>query len=126
MIVICEECGKKYQIDPKKIKGKKSRRCKFCKTIITVTKPETPTPQPSPATDLQPETGGISAEAAGVPGIAPVTDASPSATATETPPDMDTTEAMAQIRKRGLGLRIKMALMFFVIPLALFAVAGAY
>lgn len=39
MIVICEECGKKYKIDPEKIKGEQARfKCKACSHIITVKK----------------------------------------------------------------------------------------
>jgi len=50
MIVICEECGKKYKIDPDKISGKGARfKCKSCNHVITVSKPqdkpqEPPTP----------------------------------------------------------------------------------
>ena len=41
MIVICEECGKKYKIDPGKIKGEQARfKCKACSHIITVNKIE--------------------------------------------------------------------------------------
>jgi len=40
MIVICEECGKKYSIDPSKIKGDKANfKCRVCDFIITVIKP---------------------------------------------------------------------------------------
>ncbi len=44
MLVICEECGKKYKIDPAKIKGDKAIfKCKNCACLITVRKPqETP------------------------------------------------------------------------------------
>lgn len=39
MVVICEECGLKYQIDPSKIKGDKARfKCKGCSTSIVVDK----------------------------------------------------------------------------------------
>lgn len=39
MVVICEECGLKYQIDPSKIKGEKARfKCKGCSTSIVVDK----------------------------------------------------------------------------------------
>ena len=41
MVVICEECGLKYQIDPTKIKGEKARfKCKGCSTSIVVDKNE--------------------------------------------------------------------------------------
>ena len=40
MIVICEECGKKYSIDPLKIKGESAKfKCKVCDFIISVIKP---------------------------------------------------------------------------------------
>lgn len=40
MIVICEECGKKYQINPEKIKGESATfECKSCGQLITARKP---------------------------------------------------------------------------------------
>jgi len=40
MIIICEECGKKYQLDPVRIKGKEARfACKACGHLITAAKP---------------------------------------------------------------------------------------
>ena len=39
MIIICEECGKKYRVDPEKIKSPKSSfKCKICDHVITVHK----------------------------------------------------------------------------------------
>jgi predicted Zn finger-like uncharacterized protein len=39
MLVICEECGKKYRIDETKIKGEMARvRCRICNHIIEITK----------------------------------------------------------------------------------------
>ena len=41
MIVICEECGKKYRIDPNKIRGRAaSFKCRQCSHFIMVRKPE--------------------------------------------------------------------------------------
>lgn len=41
MVVICEECGLKYQIDPSRIVGDKARfKCKGCSFSITVDKTE--------------------------------------------------------------------------------------
>ena len=41
MIVICEECGKKYRIDPSKIKGAAARfKCRVCAHMIMVSKPQ--------------------------------------------------------------------------------------
>ncbi len=52
MIVICEECGKKYNIDPLKIKGDKAKfKCNVCDFIITVIKPAE-TPVETPATSF--------------------------------------------------------------------------
>ncbi|UCG08352.1 MAG: zinc-ribbon domain-containing protein, partial [Desulfobacterales bacterium] len=52
MIVICEECGKKYRIDPSKIRGKAaSFKCRVCTHVIMVTKPESELP-PSPPDDI--------------------------------------------------------------------------
>ena len=41
MIVICEECGKKYRIDPSKIRGAAARfKCRVCTHMIMVSKPQ--------------------------------------------------------------------------------------
>jgi methyl-accepting chemotaxis protein len=52
MIVFCEECGKRYRIDPGRIKGKKARlKCKSCGHVITVVRPdETAVPSGAEAT----------------------------------------------------------------------------
>ena len=40
MIIICEDCGKKYRLDPDKLKSKKARfNCTQCEHPITVVKP---------------------------------------------------------------------------------------
>ena len=47
MIVICEECGKKYRIDPAKIEGKAaSFKCHICRHVIMVLKASLIPPQP--------------------------------------------------------------------------------
>ncbi len=41
MIVICEECGKKYRIDASKMKGTAARfKCRVCTHVIVVSKPQ--------------------------------------------------------------------------------------
>ena len=56
MITFCEECGKKYKIDPAKIAGAEaSFECKTCGHLITVSKPAPPIKaktddQPTPST----------------------------------------------------------------------------
>lgn len=43
MITICEECGKKYKIDPAKITGTEAKfKCKACGHLITAYKPPPP------------------------------------------------------------------------------------
>ena len=45
MIVICEECGKKYRIDASKIKGNAARfKCRVCTHMIMVSKPQPDSP----------------------------------------------------------------------------------
>ena len=45
MIVICEECGKKYRINASKIKGTAARfKCRVCTHMIMVSKPESGSP----------------------------------------------------------------------------------
>jgi hypothetical protein len=40
MIIICEVCGKKYKIDPDKLKKKRILiKCKMCKAPIEIVKP---------------------------------------------------------------------------------------
>ena len=57
MIVICEECGKKYRIDPSKIRGAAARfKCRVCTHMIMVSKPST-TATTVPPTGL-PDTNG--------------------------------------------------------------------
>ncbi|MDJ0780403.1 MAG: cache domain-containing protein [Desulfosarcinaceae bacterium] len=58
MIVICEECGKKYKVDLNKIRGTRANfKCSTCDHIIVVKKPSAPAapkPQPpAPQTEAQ-------------------------------------------------------------------------
>ncbi|MGD8304255.1 MAG: zinc-ribbon domain-containing protein, partial [Desulfobacterales bacterium] len=59
MIVICEECGKKYRIDPSKIKGDAARfKCRVCMHMIMVSKPSpvSSTAVPADLSDSEPTT----------------------------------------------------------------------
>ena len=50
MIIICEECGKKYQIDPSRIKATGARaKCTACGNMMTISKPEAKPVEPPPA-----------------------------------------------------------------------------
>jgi predicted Zn finger-like uncharacterized protein len=122
MIVICEECGKKYRIDPAKIKGAAaSFKCRECTHLIVVTKPEAQaieplTPQPSPEhrTTLDSMTTSLeeNSTAAG-------SDAGTAMTATG--------GAMTDRPRRAgrFGLRTKMLALFLLIPLILMAAASS-
>jgi len=107
MIVICEECGKRYRIDPLKIKGKEaSFKCKSCENIITVVKPEVEPPKPPPVPPVEER----------VPLREPEEKAKPSPAKKPKKRDREA---------RKLGLRSKMIVFFFVIPIILIAGAGA-
>jgi predicted Zn finger-like uncharacterized protein len=111
MIVICEECGKRYDIDAAKIKGPEARaKCKACGHIITITRKENRPPAPSPPLRAR-EPEGLA----------------------EAPPEEQKKEAperkrakVAGAEKKGLGLRPKIFLLFFFIPIALMVTAGYF
>jgi len=113
MIVICEECGKKYRIDPAKIPEKGARfKCKSCSNIITVSKPEaTPPEPPSPSPTQMPAQDGEERPAA-----EPAEQKKPASIKKSQKP---------RRKSKGLGLRTKMALLFVFIPIVLIAAAGA-
>jgi predicted Zn finger-like uncharacterized protein len=104
MIVICEECGKKYRIDPSKIKGKAaSFKCRSCTHLIVVSKPEPPVERPEiesrPTLESLTTTIGDSPTAARA--------------------DTGQSQAKPRLRTKGLGLRSKMLLLFMAVPLIL-------
>ena len=111
MIVICEECGKKYRIEPSKIKGRAaSFKCRGCTHVITVTKPQTASPAATPSAVQSP---------------APVSEAvenrysSPkTALKTKRPTVEKTVTKSARIAGR-FGVRAKMLLLFLVVPFIL-------
>ena len=113
MIVICEECGKKYRIDPAKIPEKGARfKCKSCSHVITVSKPEGTSPEPPPPSPARMpaqdrEERPVSAE--------PAEQKKPASIKKSQKPKR---------KPKGLGLRTKMALLFVFIPIVLIAVAG--
>jgi predicted Zn finger-like uncharacterized protein len=109
MIVICEECGKKYRIDPSKIKGKAaSFKCRSCTHLIVVSKPEPP-PEP-PEIESRPTLESITTTIDDS-STAPMDDSGPA-------------PAKTKRRTKGLGLRFKMLLLFMVVPIILMAGAS--
>ena len=111
MIVICEECGKKYRIDPSKIKGKAaSFKCRSCTHLIVVSKPEPPVERPE--IESRPTLESITTT---------IDDSSTVAMA-----DTGQTPAKPRLRTKGLGLRSKMLLLFMVVPLILMIGASLF
>jgi len=105
MIIICEECGKKYRIDPANIRGKAaSFKCRACAHVIVVSKPAPPKSDPRPTLESV---------------TAAVDDSSPAGAA-----DSGPTTGMTQRRKKGLGLRSKMFFLFMLVPLILMSGAS--
>ena len=110
MIVICEECGKKYRVDPSKIKGKAaSFKCYICRHVIMVLKTRGISPLPDSkikVTSNNPIDDRLDADGA------------------DTKDDtLTAVKAKAVTRHRrkagGFGLRAKMLLLFLFIPLIL-------
>jgi HAMP domain-containing protein len=100
MIVTCEKCGEKYQIDATQIKGKTvTFQCEACNNPITVEAPEGPPPESPP------------------PGEKPAKKRKE-----KSPPTPETEEEMPKVtgtERKRLGLRGKMFVLFFLIPIAL-------
>jgi len=114
MIISCEECGKKYRIDPSKVsEGGMKFRCKACNHVITVSKPEVRAPEPEALIEPEEEVGTVKTE-------------TPSAEPEEKPEKRVKlpAEGMIEGKKGRLGLRPKMILLFFVLPIIIVAAAG--
>lgn len=105
MIVICEECGKRYSIDETKIKGEETKfNCRACNHIITVSKPR-PVNAPAPGVSEEPEP----------------------------PPELQYdmgTEAKTTDKKaskiKGIGIRGKMMVLFILVPVILMIGASTF
>jgi len=99
MIVICEECGKKYRVDASRMKGDTAKvKCRSCNHVITVTKPS----------------------AAGMDKLPPVTPPAKPTEAIRTP----FKPRLPKIKIKDLGIREKMFIIFFLFPILLMGIAG--
>jgi HAMP domain-containing protein/cell division protein FtsL len=111
MIVICEECGKKYRIDVTKIKGTAARfKCRVCTHMIMVAKP----PSDSPA--------AVAEDLAAAETVADTVEKKTPAIEPDIEIDRVATERakVKPVRKAGaFNLRAKMLLLFLVVPLLL-------
>lgn len=123
MIVICEECGKKYRIDPVNIKGQAaSFKCRACEQVIVVSKPDSPAPvyaAPQPASEPVTILESITSTADGGSTTALFeTEVVKSATRE--------TEAQGPRRVRRFGLRARMLVLFLFIPMIFMAGASLF
>ena len=118
MIVICEECGKKYRIDPDKIQGRAaSFKCRQCSHLIMVRKSEAEVSAAEDDSFDQSESkpvGSTDEPAVEAPAVARAA----SKTALKTP------VSIASKRRSGFGLRTRMMILFALIPLLLITAAG--
>jgi len=117
MIVICEECGKKYRLDPSRIKGNKATaKCGACGFLMKISKPSAKAPQPRPAALARPE-GRREVEALAKKAPAP-----------EEMKGMKKAKAKApkisKPKAGALGLRGKIFILFFFVPIILMVAAG--
>jgi predicted Zn finger-like uncharacterized protein len=114
MIILCEECGKKYRIDPSKVsEGGMKFRCKACNHVITVSKPEAKHPEPEAFIEPEEEVGAAGTD---------TSDAEPEEKGEKR---IKTTADVLTAGKKGrLGLRSKMILLFFVLPIIIVVAAG--
>jgi len=115
MVVICEECGKKYRLDPEKIRGDGAKvRCKVCNHVISISKPA------SNSQDLSSVEDNV--------GMGPAEQTEPRQPP-EPLPETSTLDLSSSVgsafKVKGLGLRGKMMFLFLVIPAILVAAAGA-
>jgi len=135
MILICEECGKKYRTIGTLKKDKVRFICRSCSHVITITKADVSSDNQDeamasdfqsvlltePQEEISAETG-MEAESG-----------DPMNQETDEPAsdkDMPLTASMETAvdvpSQGGMGLRTKMMLLFLVVPVALFAAAGIY
>ncbi|MGD2271943.1 MAG: HAMP domain-containing protein [Desulfobacterales bacterium] len=113
MIIICEECGKKYRIDPAKIKGQTAKfRCKACNQIITVSKPVATPPTPAPPPFVEPDVEAAEHSQATV------------ASQAAAPPYKPKPRVSFALKPQRVGVRARMMLLFFVLPIIFVALAG--
>ena len=119
MIVICEECGKKYQIDPSRLKAAgATAKCKACGSVMHISKPEPrPVERRPPVKPAEPPPPPAEAAPAREPVRAAPEPAAPEPAKAETRPGKE--PAVAPKKKKGMGLRAKIFLLFFVIPILL-------
>ncbi len=100
MIIICEECGKKYRVDASKIKGGTAKvKCRACNHLITVAKPDV-------------------AGAAAKEKLPTITSKTAESFRSVIRP------SLPKIKIKDLGIREKMFIVFFLLPITLMIITG--
>ena len=108
MIIFCEECGKKYRVDPDKITGSHTKvRCKACGHVFDISKSE--------------EIDGKGDEPAW---SSPANDEGAGADSIGTETVKTELASLKAQRSRRFGLRGKMIVLFFLVPVILVVAAG--
>ncbi len=127
MIVVCEDCGAKYQIDTSKIKGEKAiAKCKFCGHQILVNKPEPGHEHSEPHRPFAPDEEPLSPTASMNMHSYPQGNSTANSTAADKGANTSLEDMPVEYKtgaRRIFGLRVKMLLLFFVLPIIL--IAGA-
>ncbi len=123
MIVICEECGKKYRIDPAKIKGRAaSFKCRSCAHLIVVSKPQSPPAEPAVPKPASKPRATLDSMTAALDDGAATADSETGADRPET--------GSSKIRRRRragrFGIRAKMLVLFLFIPVIFMAGASLF
>ena len=116
MIVNCEECGKKYQVDTSQIEGKAAKfKCKDCGQMFTVAGEEHGlSPRPDPSFEKESK-GKETLKVLSVPG----------SQEGEIAKNKRTLKSWRS-RRKALGLRSKMLLLFFIVPITIMAGASFF
>lgn len=124
MIVICEECGKKYHIDPNKIPGEKAKfRCKSCQHIIIIKK-ET---EQLRITEEVPKVSKVVEKEETEQKEIPKESVNEDNKKDDQPPKVEKKIPVGiELRKRRFGLRAKVLILFFAIPLLIILGSGLF
>lgn len=121
MVVICEECGLKYKIDPSKIIGTKARfNCKGCSKSIIVEKPQPEENEDQAALEdallsEAPTSVGTSEPPSQQATDTVVASEAPAATGASVPPPQEGDKKTK--RKGGLGLTYKVTFLMLLVSL---------
>jgi len=131
MILICEECGKKYQTTGNLKKEKVRFKCRACSHIITIAQADVLSDnadeeiasdfqsvmlsEPSPEKDepIDSQTGADDSKRDQLSELN--MDSDGSSVSSDTP-----------VKRKGLGLRMKMMFLFLVVPITLFGISSIY